>query len=56
MRPALHVIAWHGPGRLATMGHPRGGELLAGEMSGLARAGVDVFVWRSPGRRTAGSV
>ena len=44
MRPALHVIAWPGPGRLATMAHPRGGPWLADEMAGLARAGVDVFV------------
>lgn len=44
MRPALHVIAWPGPGRLATMAHPRGGHQLAGEMAGLARAGVDVVV------------
>ncbi|MEV8505503.1 hypothetical protein AB0368_11835 [Actinoplanes sp. NPDC051475] len=44
MRPALHVIAWHGPGRLATMPHPRGGDLLAAEMTGLAAAGVDVIV------------
>src|SRR3712207_9552251 len=44
MRPALHVIAWPGPGRLATMAHPRGGSLLADEMAGLARAGADVFV------------
>jgi len=44
MRPALHVIAWPGPGRLATMAHPRGGPMLADEMAGLARAGVDVFV------------
>src|SRR6266545_4763070 len=44
MRPALHVIAWPGPGRLATMAHPRGGARLADEMAGLARAGVDVFV------------
>jgi protein-tyrosine phosphatase len=44
MRPALHVIDWHGPGRLATMAHPRGGDWLADEMAGLARAGVDVFV------------
>jgi protein-tyrosine phosphatase len=44
MRPALHVTAWSGPGRLATMAHPRGGPWLADEMSGLARAGVDVFV------------
>jgi protein-tyrosine phosphatase len=44
MRPALHVISWPGPGRLATMAHPRGGPWLADEMAGLARAGVDVFV------------
>jgi protein-tyrosine phosphatase len=44
MRPALHVIAWPGPGRLATMAHPRGGDRLGDEMAGLARAGVDVFV------------
>src|SRR3954451_15258076 len=44
MRPALHVIAWPFPGRLATMAHPRGGAWLADEMAGLARAGVDVFV------------
>ena len=44
MRPALHVIAWPGPGRLATMAHPRGGPWLADEMAGLARSGVDVFV------------
>jgi protein-tyrosine phosphatase len=44
MRPALHVIAWPGPGRLATMAHPRGGPCLADEMAGLAGAGVDVFV------------
>lgn len=44
MRPALHVIAGPGPGRLATMAHPRGGPWLADEMAGLAEAGVDVFV------------
>jgi protein-tyrosine phosphatase len=44
MRPALHVIAGPGPGRLATMAHPRGGAWLADEMAGLAAAGVDVFV------------
>jgi protein-tyrosine phosphatase len=44
MRPALHVIAWPGPGRLATMAHPRGGGWLADEMTSLAKAGVDVFV------------
>ncbi len=44
MRPALHVIAWPGPGRLATMAHPRGGGWLADQMTGLADAGVDVLV------------
>lgn len=44
MRPALHVIEWPGPGRLATMAHPRGGPWLADEMAQLAAAGVDVFV------------
>ena len=44
MGPTLHVIAWHGPGRLATMAHPRGGARLADEMAGLAAAGVDVVV------------
>ncbi|MEV4638604.1 tyrosine protein phosphatase [Actinoplanes sp. NPDC049548] len=44
MRPPLHVIAWPGPGRLATMAHPRGGERLAAEMAGLSAAGVDVVV------------
>ena len=44
MRPALHVIDFRGPGRLATMAHPRGGPWLADEMAGLAQAGVDVFV------------
>jgi protein-tyrosine phosphatase len=44
MPPALHVIAWPGPGRLATMAHPRGGDRLADEMTGLAQAGVDVLV------------
>ena len=44
MAPALHVIDGPGPGRLATMGHPRGGSLLAADMADLARAGVDVFV------------
>jgi len=44
MGPALHVVAWPGPGRLATMAHPRGGDWLADEMAWLAGAGVDVFV------------
>ncbi|MDT4992432.1 MAG: hypothetical protein QOH97_2324 [Actinoplanes sp.] len=44
MAQTLHVINWRGPGRLATMAHPRGGVWLADEMSDLAKAGVDVFV------------
>jgi protein-tyrosine phosphatase len=44
MRPALHVIDCPGPGRLATMAHPRGGDWLAEEMTSLSRAGVDVLV------------
>ncbi|WP_203838561.1 protein-tyrosine phosphatase family protein [Winogradskya humida] len=44
MKPALHVVAWGGPGRLATMAHPRGGDRLKDEMAGLAEAGVDVLV------------
>ncbi|MDQ7909130.1 tyrosine protein phosphatase [Phytohabitans sp. ZYX-F-186] len=44
MRPTLHVIEWHGPGRLATMSHPRGGDWLADEMSALVDADVDVLV------------
>lgn len=44
MSPPLHVVDWRGPGRLATMAHPRGGDRLAGEMAALAEAGVDVLV------------
>lgn len=44
MRPALHVVAWNGPGRLATVAHPRGGDALKDEMVALAEAGVDVLV------------
>lgn len=44
MAPALHVIRWPGPGRLATMAHPRGGSWLPEEMSSLAELGVDVLV------------
>jgi protein-tyrosine phosphatase len=44
MGPTLHLIAGPGPGRIATMAHPRGGPWLADEMAGLRRAGVDVFV------------
>lgn len=44
MTPPLHVIEWPGPGRLATMAHPRGGDWLDDEMSALAGAGVNVLV------------
>jgi protein-tyrosine phosphatase len=44
MRPTLHVVKWHGPGRLATMAHPRGGDWLEDEMSALVEADVDVLV------------
>jgi protein-tyrosine phosphatase len=44
MNPGVHVIAWRGPGRLATMAHLRGGCCLSEEMAALARAGVDVLV------------
>jgi protein-tyrosine phosphatase len=44
MNPALHVVAWRGPGRLAMMGHPRAGCSVADEMAALARVGVDVLV------------
>ncbi len=44
MKAGLYVITTPGPGRLATMAHPRGGDRLADEMAALARAGVDVLV------------
>jgi hypothetical protein len=44
MNPALHVVAWRGPGRLAMMGHPRAGCSVTDEMNALARIGVDVLV------------
>jgi protein-tyrosine phosphatase len=44
MRPALYVISAPGPGRLATMASPRGGDWLADELATLARAEVDVLV------------
>ncbi len=44
MNPALHMVAWPGPGRLAVMGHPRAGFSIADEMAALARVGVDVLV------------
>lgn len=44
MRPPLHLIEWPGPGRLATMARPPGGDELAGAMAALASAGVHVLV------------
>lgn len=44
MTPPLHVIEWDGPGRLATMARPPGGEELPAAMAALAAAGVDVLV------------
>jgi protein-tyrosine phosphatase len=43
-RPVLFTIGRAGPGALSTMAKPRGGEQLAGEMAGLAGAGVNVIV------------
>ena len=44
MQPQLYVIERAGPGRLATMARPRGGEWLGEEMAGLAASGVTVLV------------
>jgi protein-tyrosine phosphatase len=44
MQPELFLIDRPGPGRLATMARPRGGDCLEAEMAGLARAGVSVLV------------
>ena len=44
MKPTLFEIEREGPGRLATMACPRGGEWLADEMAGLRAEGVDVLV------------
>jgi protein-tyrosine phosphatase len=44
MQPQLFAIERAGPGRLATMARPRGGEWLGEEMAGLAAAGVTVLV------------
>jgi hypothetical protein len=44
MKPTLFTISRHGPGRLATMARPRGGEWLTDELGSLRRAGVDVLV------------
>jgi protein-tyrosine phosphatase len=44
MRPDFYVISRDGPGVLATMARPRGGDWLADEMSGLVMAGMSVLV------------
>jgi len=44
MKPTLFVIERAGPGRLATMACPRGGDWLGDEMAGLRAEGVDVLV------------
>jgi protein-tyrosine phosphatase len=41
---SFYELRYGGPGRLATMAHPPGGDRLAGAMAGLADAGVDVLV------------
>jgi protein-tyrosine phosphatase len=44
MRPTLFVIERDGPGRLATMACPRGGDWLDDELGALQTEGVDVLV------------
>jgi protein-tyrosine phosphatase len=44
MRVRVFEVAWDGPGRLATMPHPPGGNNLPAGMATLADAGVDVLV------------
>jgi len=44
MNPTPFEIQRDGPGRLATMACPRGGDWVADEMAGLCAAGVDVLV------------
>lgn len=41
---SLYEVDWSGPGRLATMAHPPGGEALPAAMASLADAGVDTLV------------
>jgi protein-tyrosine phosphatase len=41
---SLYELQYGGPGRLATMAHPPGGDRLAGAMTTLAGAGVEVLV------------
>jgi protein-tyrosine phosphatase len=44
MNPTLFEIERDGPGRLATMACPRGGDWVADEMAGLRAQGVNVLV------------
>lgn len=44
MQPELFLISRSGPGQLATMARPRGGQRLGAELAGLARAGVGILV------------
>jgi protein-tyrosine phosphatase len=41
---SLYQVDWAGPGRLATMAHPPGGQALPAAMASLAGAGVDTLV------------
>jgi protein-tyrosine phosphatase len=40
----LYTVAYDGPGRVSIMAKPHGGDSLAGEMTALREAGVDVLV------------
>ncbi|MBC6447740.1 hypothetical protein [Actinokineospora xionganensis] len=53
MRSTLHLIDTPGPGSLATMAKPRGGDWLDDEMVALAEAGVDVLVCAIPAAERA---
>lgn len=44
MRPTVYTIDNPGPGKLSTMGKPRGGDWLEAELEGLRELGVDVLV------------
>jgi protein-tyrosine phosphatase len=41
---SLHEVEWAGPGRLATMARPPGGDDLPAAMAALAASGVEVLV------------
>lgn len=44
MQPELFLVSRSGPGQLAIMARPRGGEQLKEELAGLAGAGVGILV------------